>query len=147
MKVVLREDVGRLGRRGDVVEVSPGYARNFLLPKKIALQAEQADLNAIKRAAERQIKKKAEEEKGVEELAKSLKDISLTITMKAGEDDKLYGSVGEDVIAAGLKKEGIDIDKSKIALKEPIKLLGVYNVPLKLSPNVSVSVKVWVVKE
>lgn len=147
MKIVLKEDVNRLGKKGDVVDVASGYGRNFLLPKKIAIIAEEANLEAIKRAAIREMKKKEEEERKTAELSEKIKKVSLSIPMKAGDDDKLYGSVGEDEIAAALEKEGIIIDKKKIMLEEPIKLLGVYNVPVKVSVNVSVPIKIWVVKE
>jgi len=147
MKIVLREDVERLGRKGDVVKVAEGYARNFLLPKKMAFQAGSVDLEALKRSTAREQKRKEEENKNIEALAQKIKGLSLTISMKAGGDEKLYGSVSEQDILEALKKEGVVIDKKKIALKEPIKLLGVYNVPLRLSDKISVSLKVWVVKE
>ncbi len=147
MKVVLREDVNRLGKKGDVVEVASGYARNFLLPKKLALDAERVDIEAIRRSAMREMKKKEEEKRNVEELAQKIKKLSLTISMKAGDDDKLYGSVNEQHIVDALKKEGIEIEGKKVVMEEPIKLLGVYNVPLKLSAEATVPLKIWVVKE
>ena len=147
MKIVLREDVERLGRKGAVVNVAEGYARNFLLPKKMAFQAGNVDLEALKRSTAREQKRKEEEKKNIEGLAQKIKNLSLTLSMKAGGDDKLYGSVSEQEILEALKKEGVVIDKKKIVLKEPIKLLGVYNVPLRLSEEISVSLKVWVVKE
>jgi large subunit ribosomal protein L9 len=147
MKVVLREDIERLGKKGDVVEVSQGYARNFLLPRMLALHADEVNLEAIKRRLLREEKKKEEEKKVALELAQKIKDLSLTIPMKAGDDDKLYGSVSEIEIVDALKKEGIELDKKKVILEEPIKLLGVYNIPIKLSLDLSVSVRIWVVKE
>lgn len=147
MKIVLREDVERLGTKGDVVNVSSGYARNFLFPKKKAFDAGNVNLEAIKRAAEREMGKKQEEKKNARALAEKIKKLSLTIAMKAGGDDKLYGSVSKSDILDALKKEGVEIDKKKIVLEEPIKLLGVYNVPLSLLDEVSVPLKVWVVKE
>lgn len=147
MKVVLREDITRLGKKGDVVDVAPGYARNFLIPKKLALQVEKVNLEAIRRSAAREMKKRQREERYITEMAEKMKGMSITIPMKAGSDDKLYGSVNEQYIAEALKKEGIEIEKAKIELNEPIKLLGVYDVPIKLSHEVVVSIKVWVVKE
>lgn len=147
MKVVLREEVKGLGVKGDLVEVANGYARNYLLPKKLALRPEGVNLEAMKRSREHALERKEKEKKDLEALAEKIKKISLTISMKAGEDDKLYGAVTEQHLAEALKREGIELDKKKIALEEPLKLLGVYNVPLKLSPDLSVPLKVWVVKE
>lgn len=147
MKVVLREEVKGVGVKGDLVEVAPGYARNYLLPKKLALRPEGVNLEAMKRSREHALERKEKEKKDLEALAEKIKKISLTISMKAGEDDKLYGAVNAEHLAEALKREGIEIDKKKIALEEPLKLLGVYNVPLKLSPDLSVPLKVWVVKE
>ena len=147
MKVVLREEVKGLGVKGDLVEVANGYARNYLLPKKLALRPEGVNLEAMKRSQQHALERKEKEKKDLEALAEKIKKISLTISMKAGEDDKLYGAVTEQHLAEALKREGIELDKKKIALEEPLKLLGVYNVPLKLSPDLSVPLKVWVVKE
>jgi large subunit ribosomal protein L9 len=147
MKVVLREEVKGLGAKGDLVEVADGYGRNYLLPKKLALRPEGVNLEAMKRSQKRAVEKKEKEKKELEALAEKIKKVSLTISMKAGSDDKLYGAVNAEHIAEALKREGLDIDKKKIALEEPLKLLGVYNVPLKLSPDLSASLKVWVVKE
>ena len=147
MKVVLREEVKGIGVKGDVVEVARGYARNYLLPKKLALQPEGVNLEAMKRSRERALERKEKEKKDLEALAEKIKKVSLTISMKAGEDDKLYGAVNAEHLVEALKREGIEIDKKKITLEEPLKLLGVYNVPLKLSPDLNVPLKVWVVKE
>lgn len=147
MKVVLREDIKGLGQKGDLLEVAEGYARNYLLPKRLALRTEGVNLEAMKKAQKRALEKQEQEKKETEALAEKIKKISLTLSMKAGEDDKLYGAVNEQHIAEALKREGIEIDKKKIALEEPLKLLGVYNVPLKLSAEINVPLKVWVVKE
>ena len=147
MKVVLREEVKGVGVKGDLVEVARGYARNYLLPKKLALPPEGVNLEAMKRSQRRALEKKEKEKKDLEVLAEKIKKVSLTISMKAGEDDKLYGAVNAEHLVEALKREGIEIDKKKIALEEPLKLLGVYNVPLKLSAEISVPLKVWVVKE
>ena len=147
MKVVLREDVKGLGIKGDIKEVANGYARNFLLPKKLAWPEAAVNLEAIKKAQERSLARKEKGKKEVEALAEKIKKLSVTIAMKAGEDDKLYGAVSEDHIAAALKAQGVAIDKTKIEIGEHLKLLGVYNVPIKLSAEVTIPLKVWVVKE
>jgi len=147
MKVILTQNVDRLGKIGDVVTVKEGYARNFLIPNnkaKVACDGNIKMLDALK-------KKRAAEEKKVldeaEALAGKISNLSLTISAEAGEEDKLFGSVSNDMVSLALSAEGINIDKRDIALDEPIKKLGVYNVSVKVHPEVKATLKVWVVKK
>ena len=147
MKVILREDVPNLGKTGDIVDIADGYGRNYLLPRKVAVQASTKNLKLLehqkKMIQARQAKRKQESQ----DLATQLESASCTITRKAGEEDKLYGSVSTRDIAEALKDEGIELDRRKILLEEPIKQLGVFTVSVQLHPDVTGSIKVWVVKE
>lgn len=147
MEVILKEDVERLGRSGDKVKVKEGYARNFLFPRKLALPATEGNLRAIEEEKRRKL---AVHKKGLDEareLAEILAKASCTVTVKAGDADKLYGSVSAQDIASALELEGIKLDKKKIELQEHINQLGVYYVQVKLHPEVQAQLKVWVVKE
>jgi large subunit ribosomal protein L9 len=147
MRVILLEDVERLGKRGAILNVADGYGRNFLFPRKLALPATEANL----RQAELQKKKyqvqEEKEEKDAGEIKNDLEKLSLSIGRKAGEGDVLFGSVTSSDIAALLEKEGYSIDKRRIELEEPIKRLGEYNVAVKLHKSVVAEVKLAVVKE
>lgn len=147
MKVILTQNVDRLGKTGDVVNVKEGYARNFLIPNKKATIANDGSmkmLDALK-------KKRVAEEKKILDAAQSLADkisaLSLTISAEAGEEDKLFGSVSSDMISQALSAEGIEIDKRDITLEEAIKKLGVYNVSVKVHPEIKATLRVWVVKK
>ncbi len=146
MKLLLKIDIDSLGRNGDIIEVKEGYARNFLLPKQKAVKATPENLRRFERENVNTQKKASKEKKQAENLAQSVEAISCTIPMKAGETDKLFGSVTSIDIERYLKEEGLEIDRKKIMLKEPIKSLGVYPVPIKLHPEVTANLKVWVVK-
>jgi large subunit ribosomal protein L9 len=147
MKIVLRQDIDKLGKRGEVVRVAPGYGRNFLLPKQLALPATPGNLKRVE-LERRSLDVKLVRERGVaEQLAERLSRLSCTVARKVGESDALYGSVTNADIAAFLEKEGLAIDKRKIVLEEPIKALGIYSVPVRLHPEVTAEIKVWVVKE
>ena len=147
MKVILLEDVDKLGPLGKEVVVKDGFARNYLLPKKLAVEATAGALKLLeKKKKEREkLNKKLKEE--AESLAGKLKNLSPTVSMEAGEGDKLFGSVTSEMIADVLKTEGMDIDRKKIVLGEPIKALGVYNIEIKLHPEVKAEVRIWVVKK
>lgn len=147
MRIVLREDVENLGRRGEVVKVANGYARNFLLPKGKALPATDGNLKTIEREKRRYVIRQAKEKDEAQSVAQRLAGISCTIVRKVGENDVLYGSVTASDIAEYLAKEGVTVDKRRILIDEPIKSLGIYSVPVRLHPEVSAEVKVWVVKE
>jgi large subunit ribosomal protein L9 len=147
MKIILRENIDNLGRRGDVVKVAAGYGRNFLLPKGKAYPFSEG--NARKVESERHLIKirEAKEKGAAEELAARLSQISTTIVRKVGENETLYGSVTNSDVGEALAKEGFDIDRRRIQMEEPIKMVGIYTVPVKLHPEVTAEVKVWVVKE
>ena len=147
MKIVLRTDVETLGRRGEVVRVADGYARNYLLPKKLALEATPGNLKLIEQERRVQEVHEAKEKQEAEALAARIAQLSCTAVRKVGENEVLYGSVTGADVAELLEKEGFSLDKRKILLEEPIKSLGIYEVPIKLHPQVTASVKVWVVKE
>jgi large subunit ribosomal protein L9 len=147
MRIVLRESVEKLGQRGEVIKVADGYARNFLLPKRLALEATPANLKQIEQ--ERRVREvhEAKEKQEAAALGERLTQLSLTAVRKVGENDVLYGSVTNADVADLLEKQGFRVDKRKILLEEPIKALGIYEVPLKLHPEVTILLKVWVVKE
>ena len=147
MKVILVEDVKALGKSGDQVNVADGYARNFLVPKKLALVASPANQRVYENEAKARVKKHEKEKADAQALAGKLGALSLTIARQAGEDDKLFGSVTNGDIAEALAKEGHKIDKRDIELAEHLKALGIFEVPLKLHPEVTAMVKVWVVKQ
>jgi large subunit ribosomal protein L9 len=147
MKLVLLEDIEKLGKRGAVVTVKEGYGRNFLIPRKLAAPATEGNMKLIEQEAKKFRVREAKEESEAVQMKGDLEKLSLTIPMKAGEQDVLFGSVTSADIAAALEKEGYTIDKRRIEMDEPIKRLGVYQVPVKLYKTVSAEVKVWVVKE
>jgi large subunit ribosomal protein L9 len=147
MLVILKENVENLGRTGDMIKVSDGYARNFLLPRNLVVAADEKSIASIehhKRALE---KKRQAEKAGAMDLAKKLESFSCTISRKVGEQDKLFGSVTTVDVAEALRAAGYTVDKRAIVLSAPIKALGVHPVTVKLEPEVSATVKVWVVKE
>ncbi len=147
MKVILRQDFEQLGKLGDVVEVKDGYARNYLIPRKIAYHATPSAIRILEEEKKQYARKLEKQKTGSEKLAAELEKTSLTIQMKVGEDDKLFGSVTSQMIADGLQEKGITLDKRWIELEEPIKALGIYEVPVKLPGGVMAKVKVWVVRE
>jgi large subunit ribosomal protein L9 len=147
MRIVLKEDIENLGRRGEIVQVAEGYARNFLLPKGKALMATDGNLKVLEREQRRYTLRVAKEKEEMEVLARKIAGISCTLVRKVGENDQLYGSVTGADIAESLEKEGIAIDKRRIQLQDPIRTLGIYSVPVKLHAEVRAEVKVWVVKE
>jgi large subunit ribosomal protein L9 len=147
MKVILKEDVKNLGKRGDVVDISEGYGRNYLLPKKLAVKISPGNLKQIDREKRIIELKMLKEKHEAEKLAERIAEISCTIVRKVGENDVLYGSVTPGDIQTALKDEGFEIDKKKIVLDEPIKTLGIYKVPIKIHKDVTATMKLWVVKE
>ncbi|MDM7915989.1 MAG: 50S ribosomal protein L9 [Candidatus Eisenbacteria bacterium] len=147
MEVILLQEIDGLGRPGDRVDVAPGYARNFLLPKNLALQATSAGARIF---AEKERVKQARQDKmraHAEKTATKLNKTSVTVLMQAGEDDKLFGSVTSADIAEKLAAEGFEVDKRQIILEEPLKALGAYNVKVHLYQDVEAKVRVWVKKE
>lgn len=147
MKVILIEDVGKLGSMGDIVQVKEGYARNYLFPRDLAKPATDSNLKIIDDIKRKKTSALTREKKDAEELKEKLSLISCTISVEAGDDDRLFGSVTSQDIADAFGEEGFSLDKRKIILDEPIKKLGVYHVTVKLHPEVSGAVKVWVVKK
>lgn len=147
MKVILREDVKNLGAMGAVVNIKDGYARNFLIPKGLAAEANVKNVKALEHE-KRKIQERSRKIKmGADELAAKLSSTAVTIKAKSGEEEKLFGSVTAMDIADALKKEGFDIDKKKIVLEEPIKRLGNYTVGVKIHPEIQAQVNVQVVSE
>lgn len=147
MKVILQQDVNKLGKKGAMVKVKDGFARNFLLPKGIALTATQENLKKVERNLANQAQRITEEKGKAQELADKLSAISCTISVDAHEEDKIYGSVTAAHILSALEAEGIILDKKQVLLKDPIKSLGIYDVELRLHPEVKAKLKVWVVKK
>ena len=146
MKVILTQDVDALGLTGQVIDVAKGYARNKLIPAQLALEATPANLRRLEAArAEYNIRAMKEKERA-QHLADQIEGVSLTISQKAGEKDKLYGSVTSMDLAAALAEQGLDLDRRKIKLPEPIKTLGDYEVPVKLHAEVTAVIKVSVVR-
>ena len=147
MKIILRQDFEKLGKIGDVVEVSEGYARNFILPKKIGFVATEGSLRAFEEEKRQHSQRDKKEQHQAEKLAADLEKVSITITMKVGEDDKLFGSVTTQMLSDALKAKGFVIDKHIIELPETMKALGIYTVDVNLATGVVGKVKVWVVRE
>ena len=148
MKLLLRDDVEKLGRAGDLVEVSGGYARNFLLPRKLAFIATRENEKRIQAEARRRSAKELARVQSLQELAEGLAGRSVTIHARATEEQKLFGSVGPEQIVEALKSEhGAELDPAAVVLDEPIRELGVFDVTLRLAAKIDSAIKVWVVQE
>jgi len=147
MEVILRETIANVGRAGEIVKVKSGYARNYLLPKGLAYPATAANKRRVEAEAVRRAQRSAAELGDAELLAEKLAAVSIEFTVKAGEGDKLFGSITSADIAAKLAEKGYTIDKRAIELDEPIKMIGIYKVPIRLYSEVKAEVRVWVVKE
>ena len=147
MDVILREDIDKLGARGQVVNVAAGYARNFLLPKKMAVAATESNKKIVEQERQSHLRKEAKQKGEAEDLSKMLTGVSVTISQKAGENDQLFGSVTSKDVADALAGRNFTIDRRKIQLDEPIKQLGEYKVPVRLYKYVMAEVTVLVVKE
>jgi large subunit ribosomal protein L9 len=146
MKVIFLKDVKGQGKKGETKNVSDGYARNYLFPKKLAEEATSGNLNALE-AKKRKARKQAEKERReAEQLKEKIEKLTVEIATKAGEGGRLFGSVTSKQIAEGLKKQDVKVDKKKIELDEPIRALGYTNVPVKVHPDVTATVKVHVVE-
>ena len=144
MEVILKEDVQKLGHRGDVVKVADGYGRNYLLPGKLAIEATTANKAVIEQMKGSAIRKSAKEKAQSDELARTLSQVEITFERKVGENDHLFGSVTSGDIAHQLELQGYTIDRRKIALEEPLKQLGEFHVPIKLHREVTAHVKVTI---
>jgi len=147
MEVILKEDVAKLGSRGDVVKVAEGYGRNYLLPKKLAIEATAANRAVIEQMKAAAVRRMAREKGDADALAQQLAGVELVFTRKSGEHDHLFGSVTSSDIAHGLERKGFNIDRRKIHLDEPLKMLGEFSVSVRLHRDVSVPVKVKIQKE
>ncbi|MGA2509328.1 MAG: 50S ribosomal protein L9 [Candidatus Acidiferrales bacterium] len=146
-KVILQEDVEKLGTRGQVVEVAEGYARNFLLPRKLALEASAGNMKRLEKMRAAFAKKEATEKGDAQKLAELLVGVALEFARKAGESDQLFGSVTSGDVSEALAAKGFTIEKRKIVLADPIKVIGEYEIPVKLHREITASVKVTVKKE
>ena len=144
MEVILKEDVNKLGHRGDVVKVAAGYGRNYLLPGKLAIEATPANKAVIEQMKGSAIRKSAKEKAQAEELSATMATVELEFERKVGENDHLFGSVTSGDIAQQLEAKGFTIDRRKISLEEPLKQLGEFHVPVKLHRDVTTHVKVTI---
>jgi len=147
MEVILKEDVPKLGSRGDVVKVAEGFGRNYLLPRKLAIEASAGNKKVIEQMKAAAVRRSAKEKAQAEELAKQFDGLSVTFTRKAGEHDQLFGSVTSSDLADALTKKGFDVDRRKIQLHEPLKTLGEFTVPIRLHKDVTTHLKVVIEKE
>ncbi len=147
MEVILKEDVPKLGSRGDVIKVAEGYGRNFLLPRKLAIEATAANKKVIEQMKAAAVRRLQKDKADAEMLAAQLASVSVTFTRRAGEHDQLFGSVTSGEIATELEHRGFNIDRRKIQLDEPIKTLGEFKVPIRLFKDVTAQVRVEVQKE
>jgi large subunit ribosomal protein L9 len=147
MEVILKEDVVKLGSRGDVVKVAEGYGRNYLLPRKLAIEASSANKAVIEQMKAASVRRSAKEKTQAEELAKQFDGVSVAFQRRSGESDQLFGSVTSGDIADALGKKGFDVDRRKIQLHEPLKTLGEFAIPIKLHKDVTTHLKVVIEKE
>jgi large subunit ribosomal protein L9 len=147
MEVILKEDVVALGSRGDVVKVAEGYGRNFLLPRKLAIEASAGNKKVIEQMKAATVRRSAKEKAQAEELAKQFEGLSVSFQRKSGENDQLFGSVTSGDIADALDKKSFKIDRRKIQLHEPLKTLGEFTVPVKLHKEVTAHLKVVIEKD
>ena len=147
MEVILREHVDHLGNRGEIVKVADGYARNYLLPRKLALLANDGNKKQIEREREKFEAKEADEKKAAEAVAARVSAVEVSIARKVGENEVLFGSVTSADVAEALSAKGVDVDRRKIQLADPIKKLGEFDIPIKLQREVTVTIKLKVVAE
>ncbi len=147
MEIILREDIDKLGARGQVVKVAAGYARNYLLPKRLAVPATEANKKIVEQERQAHLRREAKLKSEAEDLSKILDAVTVTIFQKAGENDQLFGSVTAKDIAEALEKQNYSIDRRKIHLEEPIKQLGEHKITVRLHKEVPVEITVQVVKE
>jgi large subunit ribosomal protein L9 len=147
MKVILTQDVPRLGHQGDVVNVKPGFGRNFLIPTGRALLATPGNLSQLKVRMRSEETRAMKDRRAAEEMAARLSSVSCTIRVQADESDKLYGAVHERDIAAALEDQGFSVDPHAVVLEEPLKMLGVYTVSIRLFADVRAEIRVWVIRE
>jgi large subunit ribosomal protein L9 len=147
MQIVLRKDVEPLGKAGSVVQVNPGYARNFLFPQKLAVRATASNLRQVAEETSLEDTRLERQKSKLEATAAKLGEVTLTASVKVGEDDKVFGSVTSIMVAELLQKQGFEFDRHDIDLEEPLKALGQYDVAVKLGHGISGTITVWVVRE
>jgi large subunit ribosomal protein L9 len=147
MEVILKEDVNKLGARGDVVKVAEGYGRNYLLPRKLAIQANDGNKSVVAQMKAASVRRSAKEKTQAEELAKQFDGLSATFQRRSGEHDHLFGSVTSGDIADAIAKKGINLDRRQIQLHEPLKTLGEFTIPVKLHKEVTAHLKVVIERE
>ena len=147
MEVILKEDVPKLGNRGEVVKVAEGYGRNFLLPKKLAIEATKANKAVVEQMKAAAVRRSANEKSEAEELAKQFDGVEVRFQRKAGENDQLFGSVTSGDIAEALEKKSFHIDRRKVQLREPLKTIGEFTIAVKLHRDVTTHLKVVIEKE
>ena len=147
MEVILREDIEKLGARGQMVKVAPGYARNYLLPRRLAVAATESNKKIVEQERQAHLRLEAKEVADATDLGKMMANLSVTISQKAGDNEQLFGSVTSKDIADLLEKQGYTIERRKIILAEPIKTLGEFKVPLRLHRDVTTEITVHVTKE
>lgn len=147
MQVILRENIEKLGSRGDIVTVADGFARNYLLPRRLAVPATEANKKIVEQERQAHLRREAKERGEAEELSRLLAGVTVTIPQKAGEHDQLFGSVTAKDISEALEQQHFSVDRRKIQLEEPIKQLGEYKVPVRLHKDVTAEILVRVVKE
>lgn len=147
MEIILLKDVKKIGKEGDVVKVKDGYARNYLIPKKLAVLHTASAAKTLETKRKKQARLAEKEKKSARELATKISKTPLNIPMESGIDDMLFGSVTSEAIANALRQENIQIDKKNITIAEPIRKLGIYNVEVKLHSEVKEKLRIWVVKK
>ncbi|HTU43359.1 MAG TPA: 50S ribosomal protein L9 [Candidatus Aquilonibacter sp.] len=147
MEVILKEDINNLGARGDVVKVAEGYGRNYLLPRKLAIVANEGNKAVIVQMKAAAVRRSAKEKSQAEELAKQFEGLSVAFQRRSGEHDQLFGSVTSGDIAEGVAKKGINLDRRQVQLHEPLKTLGEFTIPVKLHKDVTAHLKVVIEKE
>lgn len=147
MELILKKDIDKLGKAGEAVSVRDGYARNYLIPQRLALFASPANLKIIEQEKNKAVLRMQKEKEDAQRLADKISTTSCTITVQAGADGKLFGSVTTQDIAQSYKEEGLNIDKRKIELPQPVKEVGIFKIKVRLHPEVVAEAKVWVVKE
>ena len=147
MEVILKEDVAKLGSRGDVVKVADGFGRNYLLPRKLAIEASASNRKVIEQMKAAAVRRSAKEKAQAEELSKQFEGVSVSFTRRSGEHDQLFGSVTSGDLVEALSKQGFDIDRRKVQLHEPLKTLGEFTVPVKLHKDVTTHLRVVIEKE
>lgn len=147
MKVILKDDIEKLGSVGDVINVADGYGRNYLLPRNLAVRATKGNLRAIDEIRKQKQFRDNKKKKEAEKIKDKLEKLSLTAEVQTGEDDKVFGSVTAANVTSLLSEQGFEIDRRKIVLEEPLKALGVYTIEVKLAKDVTAALKLWVVKK